>query len=448
MQKIVKPKKKINKRKTLKYYFERMKASSFIGNLSFFLLAAVVSAFFGFAFIPLYAKILSPNDIGVIETITSANGLLTAIMLLGGGTLIFKEYHILKKEEFFSLISNLVIIQLALIILIGIVLSISIFLNINLFAGIGIPNKSLVIIFIISIALTFSTLQLSLLQIEGNAKKYFFIIILRLILEHSISCVLLFIFNLGYIGRVFGLIISNLTLMIMALYYLKKRGLRLIVNPKLLKYAIEFGVPLTFTGISGWVFQSIDRFMINSLKTVSDTGIYSVGYKFGMIIMFIDQAFGRAWLSYFMKSMKKNEEENVAVGNIIMERIFIYFSLLFLFIVVFIFMSKYMLKFLFSEVYQNAFWVIGVVSFAYFFDGIWRTANGFLLYKSKMKYYNIITMLCSGVNILLNYFFIRSYGIVGAAWSTLISMFLGALITVLIVINIFKKSPLNIDETK
>ena len=74
-----------------------------------------------------------------------------------------------------------------------------------------------------------------------------------------------------------------------------KSELKFAFSKRLGKQLIQFGAPFIFVNIAFWLFGSIDRWMLGSMASTSEVGIYSVAGRFGMIIMLVSSAFGQAW---------------------------------------------------------------------------------------------------------------------------------------------------------
>lgn len=58
---------------------------------------------------------------------------------------------------------------------------------------------------------------------------------------------------------------------------------------------LKFGYPFIFSSLAFWLFGSMDRWMLASMSSVEEVGIYSVAFRFASVIMFISLAFGQAW---------------------------------------------------------------------------------------------------------------------------------------------------------
>ena len=73
------------------------------------------------------------------------------------------------------------------------------------------------------------------------------------------------------------------------------------------KYAITYSLPLVFHGLSLVVLSSSDRIMITSLVGAAQSGIYSLVYNLGLIATAVATSLEGIWLPWFITKLKKEE---------------------------------------------------------------------------------------------------------------------------------------------
>ena len=81
----------------------------------------------------------------------------------------------------------------------------------------------------------------------------------------------------------------------MGIWFIKKDLKLNKWNAKWAKELISFGYPFIYVGIAHWLFGYIDRWMLASMTSVEEVGIYSVAFRFASIVIFFSVAFGQAW---------------------------------------------------------------------------------------------------------------------------------------------------------
>ena len=77
------------------------------------------------------------------------------------------------------------------------------------------------------------------------------------------------------------------------------------ISPKVvvsaLKRAVRFGLPLLPYVVAGWIVNLSGRVMLSSLRGLSETGAYTLGYTVGLAVEFVVSSANLAWVTYFMK---------------------------------------------------------------------------------------------------------------------------------------------------
>ncbi len=66
------------------------------------------------------------------------------------------------------------------------------------------------------------------------------------------------------------------------------------VDPVAARKLMQFGHPFIYAGLAFWLFGSMDRWLLATMSTVEEVGIYSVAHRFASVILFVSLAFGQA----------------------------------------------------------------------------------------------------------------------------------------------------------
>ena len=86
--------------------------------------------------------------------------------------------------------------------------------------------------------------------------------------------------------------------------------------------------------------------------------------------------------------------------------------------------SDFLIPFVFSDVYSESVSSTKVLSLSLIFVFIGVANEHWYVSNNLQRYYAIYVLLGAVVNIFLNYFMILKFGIIGAAYSTVITYFL------------------------
>ena len=189
-----------------------------------------------------------------------------------------------------------------------------------------------------------------------------------------------------------------------------------------MKVCLAFGLPIVFHLLAGTIHNSIDRVILEKYVSMSELGIYTIGYQIGMIMSVITTSVNRAWQPSFFEFMSSNMPEEqkrfenrrmlafwiIGVGSICL---------------IGMLWAKEFLILLTPEKFHASADVVPIILFGYMFQGLYFFAVSPLFQFKKTKLLLFLTAASALVNIVLNFIFIPKYGIYGAAYATVISFF-------------------------
>ncbi|PIE33227.1 hypothetical protein CSA56_12975 [candidate division KSB3 bacterium] len=185
--------------------------------------------------------------------------------------------------------------------------------------------------------------------------------------------------------------------------------------PELLRY----GLPLVPSTLAYFIIQYLDRYFIQFYHGLSQLGIYAIAYKFTNILLFVSSGFTIAWPPFFWAVYKRKqgrEQIRLSYKGFAIVMAYLAFGLeLF---------SAEILLLLTPQDYIDAVRVIYILVTAIV---IFNTSDYFCLgidIRKKTYHYLYGGILAATINIFLNWLFIPRFGITGAAWATLSAYFL------------------------
>lgn len=181
------------------------------------------------------------------------------------------------------------------------------------------------------------------------------------------------------------------------------------------KFAFLLGGPLVFQNLAYSILGSSDILMLKQMAGASESGIYSLAFTLSGIMFTIFGALNSSWTPFFFDDMKQGRRENVVrQGNHFLE-LFTVLSVGFVLLV--------------PEVYHlyahRDYWpglaLIPVFVASYYVNMLCTFPVNFELYHKKTNVVAAATVAASLINLVLNYTFIRLFGMTGAAIATLLS---------------------------
>lgn len=177
-------------------------------------------------------------------------------------------------------------------------------------------------------------------------------------------------------------------------------------------YAVRYSLPLVLHGLSLIILSASDRIMITHMRGPSESGIYSLAYNLGLIATAVISSIEGIWLPWFIKKMKdgKTEEINEKAAYLIENAAAV--------TVIVMLTAPELLQVMSPDRYWPGkpvvFPVIAASYIVFLYDIVVNVE-----YQAKAtKEIAVNTAAAAVFNIALNFIFIPRYGAVAAAYTT------------------------------
>lgn len=376
-----------------------------------------ISQLIGFFLLPLYTRYLTPSDYGVLEIFGVTQSILSMIFVMGLGSALFMSYFHYEDEE-----DRKTVVSTALIFLTAISLCFSLVL-------IAIASKFSLLFFhstqytfyfqVVFLTLFFDTvivIPLSIFRAREESKRYAMISLVRLLMSVGLNIYFIVVLKRGVLGILeSGVITAGSLYAFLIPSIIKETKFRF--SKQDLKEMLSFGLPLVPGNLGTWILTVSDRYFLLFLSTSHELGLYSLGYKFGLIIQgLIVGPFTLAWSPFFW-SVAKEENAKEVYSSVLT-----YFVLVAMFVALALsVLSKDVLVIMATPSFYGAYKVIPLIALSYVLYGCYYILNIGYHISKKTKYSPFIIGTGSIVNLCLNYLLIPTYGMMGAAVATLIS---------------------------
>lgn len=380
-----------------------------------YLLATLFNKGIAFLTVPIFTRLLSTTDYGMVTTYNSWVDILTVILSLALYMAIRIAFVDLREKKAF----------LNTVISFTLVLSFAVAIGALLFGKV-ITGIGGIIVFLAVVQGAAAALIMDYQQYLMMDYKY----VQRSLLMAlpNLLAVICSIFVIVYIRPehlYLGRIVPTMSVYALAagvvVYQTYKKQLPHI-NISHLKYGIAISLPLVFHGIALNVLSQSDRTMITFLAGADQTGIYSLVYNFSMISAVLTTALDGVWLPWFMTKMKERnyEQINIQAKDYIEFMTFAMFGL--------ILIGPEILKLMAAKTYWDGISIIPPIVLANYFIFMYTFFVNVEHYNKKTMGITINTVVAAVVNIALNYIFIPLYGYVAAAYTTLASYLIAMLL--------------------
>jgi O-antigen/teichoic acid export membrane protein len=383
--------------------------------------------------LPILTRYLTPTDYGIVATFQVLLTIAVVFVNLNMHGAVAVNFFKIEKRELKTYIGNVFFILFVSFLLIFCVVSI---LKTPLSHLVKFPESWLSIIVVVALFESFFTIVLTLWQVEQKPLPYGIFQISQSIFNVTLSLVLVIALNRGWLGRVLGIAIASIVFGFIGLFIIYKRKyIKLIFNKVHIKDALFFGIPLIPHSLGGWMITSTDRFFINSMVNVAATGVYTVGYQVGMIISLIATSFNQAWSPFLFEKLKEN---NMATKIKIVKFTYLYNSGIIILALALSLVAPWFLKIFVSKNFYSAYKYVFWIALGYAANGMYFMVANYIFYVQKSYILAWVTFLTAVINVILNYFFIKSNGAIGAAQATTVSFFIGFILTWILSARVYK----------
>lgn len=366
--------------------------------------------------LPIYTRFLTTEDYGTIELLTMLIDIASIIFGARVGQSVFRYYFAAgSNHERKSIISSAIIMDFSLN---GIgAVAVMVFSNQLAVAIFSDQSYGQYVLLIALSMLMVPLMEIPFTHIRAEQKPWLFFSfsLAKLILQLSLNIYLVVWMVMGVKGVLYSAVISSAVMgVVLSGYSLSRTGLG--VHIETCKKLIIFSFPLKLATIGTFYLTFGDRYILNIYRDLSEVGVYALGYKFGIIFTLL------AWTPF----EKMWESERYAIYNNPdakqkYQRVFLYISFILALIGLCISVyTKDLLKIMSAPEFWSAYKVVPIIILAYIFQAWAKYCSFGLLLHNRTMQIAYAEMIASGAITIAYFLLIPAYGMLGAAWATII----------------------------
>ena len=371
----------------------------------------------GFVMVPFYTHYLSPAEYGILEILDLSMSLFGMFLAIGMISAMLRAYAAAESEEQRrSVIStSFIFVSCAgigvYVLLGGLVRPVSTWL-----LGPQIPAKYLLISFSTFILGYILNVPRTYLRARESSGAFVAVDSLGVVAMLVLVVVFIVIFKMGLLGiLISSLIVAAGQLSVLTFWML--RHLEVRFDRGVLWKMLVFGFPLMFSNMALFVLNFSDRFFLQHLRSLEVVGVYAVGYKFGYMLNYLlVQPFLVMWQGRMYVVHRNPDHENVFGQMFVLYSLLLTYAGLGLAV-----LSPEIVRFMVGARFAGSQDVIPVVGFAYVFFGIAYFAQTGMYVTERTRLVGGVSAAAAILNLGLNFVLIRQFGMMGAAWATLLS---------------------------
>lgn len=395
---------------------------SILKSMGIYTASNLVNAGIPFFLLPFLTQYLSPEDYGILSNFNAFAQLL--IPFVGINLMSSVQIQYLKSEiDNKDYISTGVRFNVFL----AAIFSVIIFLSSPYLEFLtGVPAFYLSFLGIYAFSNVVIEVLLAIWRMEDKPIFYGVFRISRTAIEVSLIIFFVVAMGLNFEGSIYGMMIAYVLGLFAALLILTKKKLLFgTQNKSYLRHAINYGVPLIPHALSGIIIMFSDKLILTYYHGLSVNGVYSVGFLIGQAIGLLQNSFNQAWLPWVFQRLKSEDEQSKYK---MVKVTYLYFVGILGAVLILWLLTPFVFSMLGKE-FRSGMSLVLWVGLGFAFNGMYKMVSVYIFYAERTKLIASMSFMAATINLILNFALIPKYSAEGAAFATLIAMFIQFVLT-------------------
>lgn len=391
----------------------------------------------GFILLPIYTRILTPTDYGIVGYLQVFSQILVVVFgfgFHGAQTRYYFEHHDDETLGSFLFTINSTTIVAFFVLCLPLIIIGSLY-------GWAIGSENIAFHPFINVSLIAVLLSVlnnnmtSSLTMRQNFLGATLVNIFTFLFSTSLTIFCVVYLKQGAFGRIAGNALGLGIVFLTCYLFLYAKQFKPKFSIEALKYAVGFGFPIVIHLLMGIIHSSIDRIMLEHYLPISELGIYTLGISVATVLQMFVTAFNQAYQpSYFklMESGTDSRERNIV------KTFKIWLGLLTLATCIGIVIGGPFLMIYAGEQFGEVSSIFPYLLLSVYAGGFYYFFSAPIFFYKKTHYLPIVTGSSAIINIIMNTLLIPRYGINGASIATIISHIWISLVSYIMGTRLFK----------
>lgn len=368
-----------------------------------------------FLLLPLYTGILSPEQYGISNMVTSVCAVYTLIFSLAMDDAVARFYFQYKedKRKLKEVLGTLLMISIFVSLVGGMLLLTFNSLFLKPFLSNISVNPNIILGVIPVICCSVYNIVQKMLIIEEKAMHYSINTMLFFIINTLLTILFIVKMDMGATGLLLASAITYLIFFIYSIIYLLPK-ISFKFNSQVANEGLRYGLVLLPNRIASWGLSYLNKIVLGNFISAAVVGIYNIAMNFSSILSIFANCFSFAlqpWVYKQLENEEKGKANIISLTNVIS----IVFCMAGFGVSLF---SKEVITFFINSRYFDAIYIIPILVLGGVFSA-YSTLFVYILfyYKTKTKYVTISTFVGAAINVGLSIVLIPHIGIIGSAIS-------------------------------
>jgi O-antigen/teichoic acid export membrane protein len=380
-------------------------------------LSSSLTKLVGLFLIPLYTRIFSIDNYGIMDIVVTIVAIATIFGLLQLESAVARYYYLEKNDGIRTKMVSTALWSIIIFsfLITGFLTLLSGFLSNILFKSDSYATTIVIGCLTISVSNITSFLTV-IIQFKKKPLHYLTFQLIQIAVTIGLTLFLIMYIGTGIIGVFWGQFIGFLVISIIMGIYLRKE-LTFAWDYTSFNKMMRYSLPLV-PAVAGSIANSyVNRFIILGYLTIAEIGIYAVALKIASVFQLIGTAFRMAWMPFFWETFENNSDHKKIFKNV-QKTLSI---LAFIGVVLLTIFSREVTHLLASNEYFSATKYVGLISLSIAITSIIMPVTGIGPGITKRTEYNtIIYFIGLSVNIVSLFLFVPTLGLLGVPLSLLV----------------------------
>ena len=372
-----------------------------------------------FFLLPIYTRIFTPAEYGVIEMLLVIANFVAAILTMGmdsAQSFYFSESKSRGLEAQVQVVSDILGWRITWgVFVVLVAATLSPLLN-SLIFGDQLSYFHFICSFLGALFSQSLTQATDLFRLLFRPFHYIGATIAQSVCSAILVLSFVLIFDQGILGFILGSMMGSAFAATVGWYLLRDYVSFSSFSAKRWRRLIKFGAPLLPAGLAFYGMSMADRWFVQHYHGESALGVYAVGAKLSMLMVLAVDTFRNAWWPIAMDALHADDGHQTFR---IVARLYVCFGVVA--IVVLTFASPALVAWFSGPDFREAWPLVGVLAWPALFHGLFLVVS-IGIWKSEKT--GITLLLMSGaaiLNLILNYVLVPAFGGLGAALATTIA---------------------------
>lgn len=382
-----------------------------------------------FLILPVLTRVLTPEDFGILGLLAATFGVLSAVVGLNPNLIVSARFAILSRNALRELISASVPLTLATAVLAWLVM-----LTVTgVWTDWNVPGWVLFLLTAMAILGVYRNLGLAVFQMQHQPKVYATIEVGAALLAGVLALVLVIGFDLDWRGKFAADAAAAVLFGAGLVAWLARHGyLTWSVSAARLRDLVVSSIPLSVHTLAYWALNAQDRYFIGVMVGVGAVGVYSVAYTLGQALNLVHTGVLRGFSPYFYERARRGESERLEIVRLT----YVYILLSLLLWAAFVLGAWWVAPFYLGPTFAGGIAIVPWVALAYTFNAIRNCMIGYLYIAERTGLIGALTGGAAVLNAVLNFVFIRWWGVLGAAIATAVTFAAVAALTTILAVRV------------